>query len=277
MKTAGLTRLEKIAIGTIVGIVILILVPFYRQIVEIKRTADCLSNLKEISTALSLYQQDVGNAFPLAYYALPDGSPITDSAGRPITWVHAISGYVRKDLERVFKCPADPLGGSTVLTHPRNPNRTLRLSYGFYLPMSAQKLEWVPNLSDTILIADSVAGGQLGTIDPNPLLNGNDGFVLTFDDALIRPTPNSRFIARLAIWRRNAQGDWVAENLRSFHLRRDGVGINVLHADGHAVTRSPTILFLQRNRKGTLEPPWSLPNPPDSRENTPTAPNSDNW
>ncbi len=266
MKHTGLTRLEKIAIGAIVSVVILVLIPLYRHIVDIKRTADCLSNLKEIATAISLYQQDVGNAFPLAYYALPDGSPLTDSEGRPLTWVHAISGYVRKDLARVFKCPADPLGGSTVLTYPRDAKRELRLSYGFYLPLSAQKQEWIPSPSETILVADSVAGGQLGTLNPNPLLNGNDGFVLTFEDALLRPTPNTRYIARLALWRRNPQGDWTVENLRSFHIRRDGVGINVLHADGHVATRTPAILFVERNADGSPAPPWSLPRPPNESE-----------
>jgi hypothetical protein len=39
--------------------------------------------------------------------------------------------------------------------------------------------------------------GQLGSLNPNPLLGGNDGFVLGYDDALLKPTDDSRYVARL--------------------------------------------------------------------------------
>jgi prepilin-type processing-associated H-X9-DG protein len=109
-----------------------------------------------------------------------------------------------------------------------------------------------------VLIADSVAGGQLGTIDPNPLLNGNDGFLLSFDDSLFAPTERSRFIARLAVWRIQPQGEWQAGNLRAFH----GKGVNVLHADGHVATLDPTIVRLEREPDGKVRPPWSVPRAP---------------
>ncbi len=257
MNRYGLTRLEKITLGIVLVVVVLVLIPLYRQIVDIKYTADCLSNLKEMATAITLYQTDFNSALPIAYYAQGNGEPARDEQGLPLCWVHSISGYVRKDLDRVFRCPADPLRGSTQISHPRKAGQVLRLSYGFYLPLSGQKLESIPNPGATVLIADSVAGGQLGTIDPIPLLGGNDGFVLSFDDALFRPTPQSRFIARLAVWRRDPNGDWIADNLRSFH----GKGVNVLHADGHVATRSPAILLIERDSSGKIGTPWSLPEP----------------
>lgn len=261
MNRYGLTQLEKITLAIVVIIVILVLIPLYRQLVDIKHTSDCLSNLKEMATAITLYQTDFNSSLPIAYYLQPDGEPIRDEYRRPLCWVHSISGYVRKDPARVFKCPADPLSGSTEISHPRRSDQSLRLSYGFFLPLSNQKLESIPNPGATVLIADSVAGGQLGTIDPNPLAGGNDGFVLSFEDGLFRPTPQSRFIARLAVWRRDPSGDWVADNLRAFH----GKGVNVLHADGHVATRSPTILLIERDARGRPAAPWSLPEPrPDS-------------
>lgn len=267
MNRYGLTRLEKITIGVVLIVVFLVLIPLYRQLVDIKYTSDCLSNLKEIATALTLYQTDFNNTLPIAYYAHSNGEPVRDEHGRPLCWIHSISGYVRKDPARVFKCPADPLGGSTEITHPRNPAQALRISYGFFLPLSAQKLESIPSPSSAILIADSVAGGQMGTIDPNPLAGGNDGFVLTFDAGLLHPTAQSRFIARLAVWRRNPEADWSADNLRSFHAK----GVNVLHADGHVTTRSPSILLIERDSQGRIQAPWSLPLPPgfsSSREHS---------
>ncbi|MEN3002455.1 MAG: H-X9-DG-CTERM domain-containing protein [Armatimonadota bacterium] len=257
MNRSGLTRLEKLALGVAGAVFLLVLIPLYQQVVDIKRTADCLSNLKEIATALNLYQMDYGGALPVAYYADAGGQPLQDAQGRPLTWVLGISGYVRKELEHVLLCPADPLGGSTLITHPRDPTRMLRLSYGFYAPLSARRVADLPNPGQTVLIADSVAGGQLGTIDPLPLAEGNDGFVLTFDDSLLAPTPQSRFIARLAVWRIRNDGGWVAGNLRAFH----GKGVNVLHADGHVATRPPTIILLEREPDGKIKPPWSLPEP----------------
>jgi prepilin-type processing-associated H-X9-DG protein len=255
MNHAGLTRLEKLAIAAAVVVGVLVLIPLYQQLLDIKRTADCLSNLKEIATALNLYQMDYGGALPVAYYARADGQPQTDAAGRPLTWVHSISSYIRKELDRILVCPADPLRGSTRITHPRDPTRELGLSYGFYLPLSARKPSELAQPGQTVLIADSVAGGQLGTIDPIPLLNGNDGFLLSFDDSLLAPTERSQFIARLAVWRIRSEGEWRAGNLRAFHSK----GVNVLHADGHVATRDPTIIRLEREPDGRVKPPWSLP------------------
>lgn len=257
MNRFGLTRLEKLAIVAAIVVVLIVLIPLYQQLVDIKRTADCLSNLKEIATALNLYQMDYGGALPVAYYARGDGQPQQDAQGRPLTWVHGISGYVRKDLERILLCPADPLQGSTKITHPSDPQQVLGLSYGFYAPLSGRKVSDLANPGQTILIADSVAGGQLGTIDPMPLANGNDGFLLSFDDSLFAPTVRSRFIARLAVWRIRNDGEWQAGNLRAFH----GKGVNVLHADGHVATRDPAIVQLRREPDGRLRPPWNLPEP----------------
>ncbi|MFQ3611133.1 MAG: H-X9-DG-CTERM domain-containing protein [Fimbriimonadales bacterium] len=264
MNRLGLTKLEKLAIAVAVLAVIAVLIPLYRQLVDLKYTADCLSNLKDIATAINLYQLDYQNTLPVAYYANPDGSPQRDSQGYPLTWVLCVSSYLRKDIQRTLRCPADPLRGSTVISHPREPGKTLQLSYGFYAPLSARRAEDLLNPGLTIMIADSVAGGQLGTLNPRPLLEGNDGFLLGYDDSLLQPTPESRYITRLAVWRLRESEGWEDGNLRAFH----GKGVNVLHADGHVSTRSPAILLLEREPDGRLKPPWSLP---QKREDAPPS------
>ncbi len=255
MNQLGLTKLEKLAIAVAVLAVIAVLIPLYRQLVDLKYTSDCLSNLKEIADAINLYQLDYQNTLPLAYYANPDGSPQLDSQGYPLTWVLCVSSYLRKDIQRTLRCPADPLRGSTLISHPRERGKTLQISYGFYAPLSGRRVEDLLNPGLTVMIADSVAGGQRGTLNPLPLLNGNDGFLLGYDDAPFFPTAQSRYITRLAVWRLREEDGWREGNLRAFH----GKGVNVLHADGHVSTRSPTIILLEREPDGRLKPPWSLP------------------
>ncbi len=262
MNQLGLTKLEKLAIGIAVLAVIAVLIPLYRQLVDLKYTADCLGNLKDIATAINLYQLDYQNTLPVAYYANSDGSPQVDEQGYPLTWVLCISSYLRRDVQRTLRCPADPLRGSTLISHPRERGRTLQLSYGFYLPLSAQRVEDLLNPGLTVMIADSVAGGKLGTLNPFPLLNGNDGFVLGFDDSRTMLTPESKFVTRLSVWRLREERGWVEGNLRAFH----GKGVNVLHADGHVSTRAPTIIFIERETDERPKPPWSLPQKRDERE-----------
>lgn len=257
---AGLTRVEKIALSALASVFLLALVLFYKEVLDQKQTSDCLSNLKEIANSINLYQLDYESKLPLAYYADGQGQPMLNSRGKPLTWVNPVSSYVKKSIERVFVCPSDPLKGSTKLTHPREPDRLLSLSYGFYTPVSGQVVADLQTPGQIVLIADSLAGGRLGSLNPNPLLEGNDGFILTPDDTLFRPTDRSRYITRLSIWKHDTKLGWTLENMRSFH----GRGVNVLMADGHVATRSTTLLNVERDASGKILSPWFVPEP---REN----------
>jgi len=113
------------------------------------------------------------------------------------------------------------------------------------------------NPGQSVLIADSLAGGKKGSMNPNPLLAGNDGFLLAAEDTNGVPSNRSQYIARLAVWRIDENEDWTADNLRSFH----GRGVNVLMADGHITTRSPGIVVLERDAQGIVQSPWLVPEP----------------
>lgn len=259
MSRRGLTRLEKIALTALAALGVVLVVLFYMIVLDRVYTSRCLSNLHNLSKSLQLYQVDHDHHLPPTYYASFAGEPILEGAtGRPITWVSAIWNYLPKADPKIFRCPADPFGGSTILTDPSGTGEGLRLSYGFYAPMGGRNLSGVPIAAQIALIADSVAGGRNGTLDPRPLANGNDGFLLTPDDTLGAPTPRSQFITRLAIWRLDPKQDWNLNNLRAFH----GGGVNILFGDGHAATRSPAIIRIERDEKGRPLSPWLVPTPP---------------
>lgn len=257
MKRLGLTRVEKIAIVVGSLALLIVLIPFYATLLDDKRTSDCLSHLKEISNALSVYQLDYENSWPPAYYAAGDGQPLLDEANRPITWIAPVAAYLKKSPDVVFKCPGDPFGGSTIVSDPKDSSRTLQLSYGFYAPLSGKSIEDLASPGQSVLIADSLAGGRNGSMNPNPMLDGNDGFLLAAEDTNGAPGSQSQYVARLAVWRIDTNKGWVADNLRAFH----GRGVNVLMADGHITTRSPGIVKLERDEQGKVQPPWLLPEP----------------
>lgn len=257
MRRLGLTRVEKIAILVGSLALLMVIVPFYATLLDDRRTSDCLSHLKEISNALSVYQLDYENKWPPVYYAGGDGQPLLDASNRPITWVAPVAAYLKKPPGLIFKCPADPFGGSTIVSDPKDSSQSLPLSYGFYAPLGGKDSEDLMNPGQSVLIADSLAGGRKGSINPNPLLGGNDGFLLAAEDTNGAPGSQSHYIARLAVWRIDEDEDWTAGNLRSFH----GRGVNVLMADGHITTRSPGIVVLERDAQGKVQSPWLVPEP----------------
>lgn len=257
MRRLGLTRVEKIAIVVGGFALLIVLIPFYATLLDDKRTSDCLSHLKEISNALSVYQLDYEDSLPPAYYAGGDGQPLLDEASRPITWVAPVAAYLKKPPSIIFKCPGDPFGGSTVVSDPKDSSQTLQISYGFYAPLGGKSVEDLASPGQSVLIADSLAGGRNGSMNPSPILDGNDGFLLAAEDTNGAPGSQSQYIARLAVWRIDTSKGWTTDNLRSFH----GRGVNVLMADGHITTRSPGIVKLERDEQGKVRAPWQLPEP----------------
>jgi prepilin-type processing-associated H-X9-DG protein len=77
------------------------------------RKANCCSNLRQLSSAFSLYADDNGNSVPLNYTQstnnYPNGDPCDPSHGNAWLWMHYTCRYVRS--YRVYNCPTS-LGGT---------------------------------------------------------------------------------------------------------------------------------------------------------------------
>ena len=131
---AGFTLIELLVVIAIIAILAAILFPVFAQAREQARKTTCLSNLKQIGLATSMYVQDMDGAFPRAY-GLPN-----------FIWCTEIEPYIktgntnttaRAALNRgtMWRCPddnqnPDDAGNVSYATNPMisgvgNPNGPL--------------------------------------------------------------------------------------------------------------------------------------------------------
>jgi prepilin-type N-terminal cleavage/methylation domain-containing protein/prepilin-type processing-associated H-X9-DG protein len=93
-KRSGFTLIELLVVIAIIAILAAILFPVFAQAREKARSTTCLSNFKQLGTAVTMYVQDYEGNYPLAWY--PGGEYGFDCVLQP---------YV-KNLQ-VFDCPSN--------------------------------------------------------------------------------------------------------------------------------------------------------------------------
>jgi prepilin-type N-terminal cleavage/methylation domain-containing protein/prepilin-type processing-associated H-X9-DG protein len=96
-KSKAFTLIELLVVIAIITILAAILFPVFAQVRDKARQTACLSNMKQLGTAQSMYAQDYDETMPKAYHALPDGSDYP--------WYLQVQPYVRNTA--IFRCPSD--------------------------------------------------------------------------------------------------------------------------------------------------------------------------
>ena len=114
----GFTLIEMLVVVVIIAILAAILFPVFSQAREAARPANCTSNLRQMSLALSMYVQDY-EAYPMASYRI---------GTEEYRWHAVIQPYVKNTL--LFVCPS-----SGWKVDYRN------LSYGYWF-VTSQCLAW---------------------------------------------------------------------------------------------------------------------------------------
>jgi hypothetical protein len=89
--------IELLVVISIIAILAAILFPTFAQAREKARQTACVSNTRQISTAILMYAQDYDEALPPVAYEEP--------SGKDKTWPEIIGSYVRNS--GVFLCPSD--------------------------------------------------------------------------------------------------------------------------------------------------------------------------
>jgi prepilin-type N-terminal cleavage/methylation domain-containing protein/prepilin-type processing-associated H-X9-DG protein len=204
------TLIELLVVIAIIAILAAILFPVFAQAREKARQSGCLSNLKQIGTALMMYTQDYDEAYPCNWYG---GLWPTTPDGKQYKWMDAVYPYVKN--EQVFTCPSDGSSRKNYIYYRNLPKQSTD-NWGSYLtnvaywdlgpgtPASSEgnpsarrttTLAAVARPSETVWAADGNGSFQLawpnikrqpGIYDTSPRTLGNkgDGGIL-FEGALV--------------------------------------------------------------------------------------------
>ncbi len=207
----GFTLIELLVVIAIIAILAAILFPVFAQAREKARAANCLSNTKQIGTALQLYVDDYDETVPLMWYN-DTGVPGADSnypcaifktqdfvyAGAALwgTWMDAIFPYVKN--RNMYTCPSGLKNTA---------------GYGYNALLVGGHTMWYQAAAQPVCLAQ---------------INNTSQKVFV-GDALQRKTDNmsSMAVAPATIYSFSEDGTWHVMN-------RHNDGINWTFCDGHA-------------------------------------------
>lgn len=97
----GFTLIELLVVIAIIAILAAILFPVFAKAREKARQSSCISNVKQIMTAVNMYSQDYDEVLPCAYtWGYPDPW---------VFWPHQLEPYIKS--WDVYDCPSNPLKG----------------------------------------------------------------------------------------------------------------------------------------------------------------------
>lgn len=188
-KNSAFTLIELLVVIAIIAILAAILFPVFAQAREKARSISCLSNLKQVGTAVNMYVQDYDETFPKLGWnngtpheaALPDGRTYQGW----VTWPLLFNPYIKNasadingqgSTTGVFVCSSD--------SHPKNPGwapqdtgaTPYRNDWGKPVPMSYginTDLTWrddegpvslaqITYASDTYFVSDIITDHSVG-------------------------------------------------------------------------------------------------------------------
>jgi prepilin-type N-terminal cleavage/methylation domain-containing protein/prepilin-type processing-associated H-X9-DG protein len=236
------TLIELLVVIAIIAILAAILFPVFAQARDRARMSACVSNMRQIGTAMMLYVQDYDETYPYCRFhgALPLGSaarPGTDKGLHIDSWRNAIAPYL-KNVD-VLSCPSNPnnraevgsiatlppLAGSNAEGWEFVPGQRMPISYN----MNQCASTWIP--------AD-----QKGTSPPIRLAE------------LTRPTET--ILIAESKWGTSDMGAEWLWNYCPAIMSHVGKGANFVFFDGHAKTKKwlDTLYPLNHNNWEPGEP-----------------------
>src|SRR6476469_1207041 len=119
-RRSAFTLIELLVVIAIIAILAAILFPVFAQARERARMSACLSNMRQIGSALMMYVQDYDETFPHLRFRHPGPFDTSMAAAgkHAYVWNNAIRPYLRSI--DVFSCPSNPLGRAFLLNDTEN-------------------------------------------------------------------------------------------------------------------------------------------------------------
>jgi prepilin-type N-terminal cleavage/methylation domain-containing protein/prepilin-type processing-associated H-X9-DG protein len=140
----GFTLIELLVVIAIIAILAAILFPVFAQAREKARQAGCLSNVRQIATAATMYAQDYDERF-IGYYVGSDR--------KQLLYPYTKSG--RENAEA---------GGNQLWFCPSTGNAGKEASYGFNALMNFVSLAQIRTPAETVALCDAGINDQLQPI-----------------------------------------------------------------------------------------------------------------
>ncbi|WPJ95580.1 prepilin-type N-terminal cleavage/methylation domain-containing protein [Coraliomargarita algicola] len=219
------TLIELLAVIAVIGVLMAILIPVIAGVRARAHNVECVSNLRQIGTALGLYTGDHG--FELVYNA----------SGGNVTWVQSLGPYVG-DLEKEDLIGWNPRPDELDV-RPKSiwacPESSLLTKQGSY---SDYAINTMINESPTTLVPPPRKNSRLQTLqEPAKLIAIGDA----------KPSEDSEYCTR-------GLGPWISYNNSGLDGRHDGMA-NVLFWDFHVEAIDPTTMPAN-SYETQHNPPW---------------------
>jgi prepilin-type N-terminal cleavage/methylation domain-containing protein/prepilin-type processing-associated H-X9-DG protein len=220
----GFTLIELLVVIAIIAILAAILFPVFAQAREQARKTSCLSNCKQIGTAMQMYAQDWDEMLP--GWPHPPNNPLARVWGEWVIVVPLLNAYTKSD--QIWKCPSGPTT-TAYLRGPKGQQIYVHYGYNEYIYNTNHQVnpKYAGNWNSLAALSGTQAGISNIAVVADCSFPGIFNDWGNYDSIKIQGDPPGFGIHRI----KYANG-WTGS--KPGPARHPGYGANIVFADSHA-------------------------------------------